>query len=93
MKIIDTNKIIIESFEKIGFTLQYVYQKPNDTEEISLTLELNEQDIQKISLFDISTMMKYIISETNNDKDVLFEFTEIIVDFIDNKHVLFVWEE
>ena len=92
MEIIQTNKIIIEAFEKIGFTLQYVYQEPNDCEEISLSVELEEDALNSISLNNIATMCEYIDSETNNDRDTLIEFERILLAIEDNTHLFLVWE-
>jgi len=93
MKIINTNKIIIESFEKIGFNLQYVYQEPEDCDEISLSVELTINELKEISSTNIEVLRDYIISETDNDNNILLEFEELLTTIKEAEDDLFlVWE-
>ena len=92
MKIINANKIIIEAFEKIGFTLQYVYQEPEDCEEISLSVEIFEEDINNITFTDIVNMCNYIHSETDSNPANLMEFKEILGFLDNNQHLFLIWE-
>lgn len=93
MNIVDTNKIIVESFEKIGFLLQYVYQETEDCDEISLSVELTQKEAKSITIQKLEVMKDYIVSESNNDKDTINEFFEVSLLLKNTESDLFlVWE-
>ena len=92
MKTVHANKIVIKAFEKVGLELQYGYKEGNNIEEISLSVEIFEEDIKNITFTDIVDMCNYIHSETDSNSVILMDFKEIL-GLLDNNQPLFlVWE-